>query len=239
MYTLLVNHDHSVIATNKTTIMQRSKLVDTIQVLVPKIYDDIDMTGAVVRLEYLTPGNTYRFQLLTLNNPGYKNDYLQYLIKGDTDITAEAGDLNCRLSFYLLEQVDGKEILQRVRETLNFKLPITPASAWSMQIPDDVLDPLSQLILAQMAVNKETEALARQLYDDGAKDIQIDEISNKIKLLARSGQIGEGLDVDTLARKIADIILAPDLDGTEDGVTYLDEIPASADAANLDELLKK
>ena len=45
--------------------------------------------------------------------------------------------------------------------------------------------------------------------------------------------------MDTLARKIADIILAPDLDGTEDGVTYLDEIPASADAANLDELLKK
>lgn len=239
MYTFLVSNNHSVVASNVTTIMQRSKLIDTIQILVPKTYDGIDVSKAVVRLEYLTPSNTYKFQLLTLNNDNYKNDYLQYIIDGDTDITAEAGELDCHLSFFMLEQVDGKEILQRVRETLNFKIPITPAAAWSMQIPDEALDPLAQLILAQMAVNKETEALAQQLYDNSAKDIQIDDIANRLKLVARSGQIGEGVDVDVLAKKIAEIILAPDMDGTQDGVTYLDDIPNDPTVTNLDELLKK
>ena len=42
-----------------------------------------------------------------------------------------------------------------------------------------------------------------------------------------------------LQKKIAEIILAPDMDGTQDGVTYLDDIPNDPTVTNLDELLKK
>lgn len=239
MYTLLVQNDNSVIATTKTTIMQRSKLVDQLQILVPKFYNNINLTDATVKLEYVTPSNNYRFQILKLNNPTYKDDYLQYIIEGDTDITAEAGDVEFHLVFLMLNQVDGREIKQQVRETQNFKIYITPSSAWSLQFPDEFLEPLNQTILAQLAAAKQTEALAQELYDNSAKDIIVDKVANRIKLLARSGQIGEGVDINALAKNIADIILAPDIDGTEDGITYLDEIVSNKNVTNLDELLKK
>lgn len=237
MYTLLVQNDNSVIATVKTAIMQRSKLVDQLQILVPKYYNNIDLTDAAVKLEYVTPSSTYHFQMLTLHNAEYKGDYLQYIVEGDTDITAESGDVEFHLVFLMLNQADGKEITQQVRETQNFKIYITPSSAWSLQFPDEFLEPLNQTILAQLAAARQTEALAQELYDHSTKDIVIDKVANRIKLLARSGQIGEGVDINTLAQDIADIILSPDPDGTGDGITYLDEIPDHA--ANLDKLLEQ
>lgn len=242
MYTLLLKDDHSLVARQKCTIMQRSKLTDSIQILTPKFYNGLDYTSAIVKLEYITPvSNTYNFKILTLKNKTYKDNWLQYIIPGDTDITMEAGELEFHLSFLMMAQVDAKEILQVVRETQPFKIYITPTTAWSLQIPDDALEPLNQTILAALASAKQTETYAKELYDNQAKDLAIDEITNRIKILARSGAIGEGLDIDVLAKKIAEIILAPDLDATQDGITYLDEIPQatqSKNITNLDDLLK-
>ena len=57
MYTFLIQNDNSVIATERQRIMQCSKLVDVLQIIVPKLYNDLEMANYSARLEYLTPIN--------------------------------------------------------------------------------------------------------------------------------------------------------------------------------------
>ena len=57
VYTVLIENDNTVRVTERQRIMQCSKLVDVLQIVVPKVYNDLDISQCVAKLEYLTPIN--------------------------------------------------------------------------------------------------------------------------------------------------------------------------------------
>ena len=55
MYTILVNSDNTLYGSQKSRVMQRSKLVDELRFVVDSVYNGIDMTTATVMMEYVLP----------------------------------------------------------------------------------------------------------------------------------------------------------------------------------------
>ena len=94
MYTFLIQNDNSVIATERQRIMQCSKLVDVLQIIVPKLYNGLEMANYSARLEYLTPINhKHSYVEMEIADADYKTDYLLYKMQIDTNLTAEVGDV--------------------------------------------------------------------------------------------------------------------------------------------------
>ena len=116
MYTILVKDDHSLVATQRERIMQRSKLVNKMHFLVPPKYDGLDMSKTTVCLEYLRPvSREYKSEILTCSEELYK-DYLEYVLPFDTDLTKEAGQLELQLTFTCVDMDADGNVNQYVRK---------------------------------------------------------------------------------------------------------------------------
>lgn len=158
MYTIVLEDNNTLYASQTQRIMQRSKLVDTLTILVPPTYEEIDMTMCTAVLEYVTAGNKYHAEFLNLNEELYKG-YLQYSLPVDTDLTAEAGDVKLQLTFTYVTLDERGRPVQQVRKTGSHTLTITPILAWSDIIPDEALCALDQRIIKMDAQMKALEEM--------------------------------------------------------------------------------
>ena len=136
MYTILIRNTNDAIASNRTRIMQRSKLVDDLHFLVEPIYNDYDMQDFTVTLEYRLPvSHEYRTEILVLSEELYK-EYYEYKLPIDTCITKEPGDVEMLITFSKAEMdADGK-VIQRVRKISPCYLTVIELGALANQLAD-------------------------------------------------------------------------------------------------------
>ena len=167
MYTILVNHNNELIATQKQAIMQHSKLVDELRFLVPPDYDDLDMgTFNSAVLEYVSPvSKTYRTEYLALQQDRYK-ERLVYILPVDTKLTAEAGEIELQITFTKVElNPDNGQPFERVRKTKPYKLNVFPMANWSQFIADEALTALDQRIVQMQAAQEAMNETQQQLMN--------------------------------------------------------------------------
>lgn len=226
MYTILVQDDHSLIATQRERIMQRSKCADTLHFLVPPNYDGMDMSTTTVCLEYLTPvGREYKSEVLTLSEELYK-DHLEYKLPFDTNFTREAGDLQMQLTFTNVSMDADGNINQYVRKTSTALINIVPISAWADIIPDSSLTALDQRMIYISSMIQQMEDINMALADSVPDDLMVKD--GKV-YLSQNGQV--------MANTIGADVLIPrtkDDDGMDDGLIELDEINHNEDDPNCD-----
>ena len=118
MYTVLVQNDNSIIVTERQRIMQNSKLIDALQIIVPKLYNGLEMVNYNVRLEYLTPINhKHGYVEMEVADSDYKTDYLLYTMKIDTNLTTEVGDVQFTMTFIEVSMTDDGTVETPVRKT--------------------------------------------------------------------------------------------------------------------------
>lgn len=220
MYTILVTHNNELIATEKQVIMQYSKLVDELRFLVPSDYGNHDMsTFNAVVLEYLSPiSHKYRVDLLKLQDERYK-EHLQYILPVDTDMTAEAGDVEIHLSFLKVEMDTEGCPFERVRKTQSLKIPICPIENWSQFISDEALTSLDKRIGQMAATQKSIEELQRQIMEHHDNLIDDDNISDKTTYSSK--KIEEFIDKSELDEAIADVESGDYQTITDDMISYL------------------
>lgn len=217
MYVIKLNNDHSLIATNRIRIMQRSKLIDTLCFLVPPTYDNFDMTKTTVCMEYITPiSREYKTKLLTCEELLYK-EHLQYIIPFDTDLTREHGNLEIQLSFVGVSMDDNGKIKQHSRKTEVAYITITPIAAWSDMIPDEQLTVIDQRLI-------KTEAMIQQMFDINMS--LADEMPNT--LLIEDGKLHIGRDGERLVDSRGVDVVLPRvndglIDGKDDGILEIDD----------------
>ena len=164
MYTILVDKNNNLITTEKQTIMQRSKLVDTLCFLTDPLYNAFDMTASTVLLEYVRPvSRKYETEILALSAVRYEG-YLQYHLPVDTKLTSEAGDIELTLSFLYVDlDADGNPV-QRVRKTFPTVIKVHPVSAWADIIPDEALSSIDQRILKTDAQIRALEEMRERRF---------------------------------------------------------------------------
>lgn len=231
MYTLIINNDNSIVATIKTPIMQKSSLVDSIHILVPRMYHGtIDMTDFRVVMEYVLPvSKKYKYFELELNSDNYDESYLEFVVNGSTEFTSEAGDVKFTITFYKLQTNSDGKVEQLVRKTQEGVIHVNPITIWSDLVPDEALTPLDQRLIAleAMAVQyaelqKQHEELLEKYQSQAISDIKVND--NSLHLTSASGQVGDGVAISDLSLIIKQNMAGIDIDGIEDGNVDLDAV---------------
>lgn len=210
MYTILVTQDNRLKVSIKERVMQRSKLVDSFHFLVDPIYKDtIDMTDFTVTMEYILPvSKKYKTETLVLQPELYK-EKLEYCLKFDTGLTAEAGEIELHLTFTMTELSPEGKATQYVRKTSPCTITIVPVAAWSDIIPDEALSALDQKILKMDEQIKALSESAVLLTQDKADNIVLDRDTNEIYLTSNGELLGDKISIDELG----DVIIETEDDG--------------------------
>lgn len=210
MYTILVMDDHSLVATRRERIMQRSKIVDTLRFLVPPTYEGLDMSQMVVCLEYLTPvGRKYETEILVKSTELYK-DHLEYKLPFDTKLTNEPGELELQLTFAEAVMDVNGVISQPVRKTEPTTITITPIAAWADIIPDSALTALDQRLILLNAQMKGLSDLANSINNTRADNIYYDDEEETLQLTSNGVGIGDKISVKDMLDEGVPVV---DLDG--------------------------
>ena len=226
-YTILVNNDNSLMTTRKERIMQRSKLVDDLCFLVPKLYNGLDMSEYTVNLEYLLPcSRKYCSEILRLSDDTYTN-HLKYLLPFDTKFTAEAGTIEAQLTFLKVDLDEEGNDIQRVRKTTTCKIVITPISAWSDIVPDSALTALDERIIKQDAQIRALAELAAAFEGEMVDNLAYDEIEETLQLTANGQGIGDKISIGHVIDKVID-------DELEDGSPIVD-LNSNSDSTSPDD----
>lgn len=191
MYTILINNDNTLEATQKTRIIQRSKLADTFCFFVPAMYNSISMADCTVLLEYLKPvSKEYKTEILTKADEMYK-EHLQYFLPVDTEFTKEAGKLQLQLTFLKAKMEENGTVSQIVRKTAPaYTVEIVPISAWSDIIPDSALTAIDQRLIkmdAQIQAIRDAGEMSDRLHVDG---LAFNKHTNELQLTAEGNKVG-------------------------------------------------
>lgn len=218
MYTILVNPDNTLYGSQKSRVMQRSKLVDNLRFIVEPTYNDIDMTTATVMLEYVLPvSRKYKTVLLVLDDERYNGCYLQYKLPFDTDLTSEAGSLELQLTFAYVEMNYNGVGIQRVRKTSSTTIEIIPITAWSDIVPDDALLSLDDRLIkidAQMrAMNDYLDVIDSNKVDN----LVYDDVNETLQLSSKGVGIGNKVSVRDMLDDGTPVVDLDSDSGTSDG----------------------
>lgn len=205
MYTLLVNENNEIITTVKERIMQRSKLVDNLHILVDPMYKEHDMSTFTVLCEYLSPvSREYNTEILVQSDELYK-EKLEFKLPFDTKMTKEAGKIELQLTFLKVEMDAEGNNVQRVRKAGPATITVIPVAAWSNVIADSTLTAIDQrLIMAEAMINAANDTLA-VMESTKADNIVYDEEVRTIQLTANGQPIGNKISLAGLSSGVISI----------------------------------
>lgn len=201
MYTILMNSDKSLVCTSRTTLYQRDKLVDKLQILIPQTYEDINLSDFTAVLKYVDQGNEVHSEILIQDEELYKESYLRYTLPIDTNLTRFAGDIKICLTFNKVDMEEMKEYSLNTGETT---ITIASLSDYYSFISDKSLSVIDQKV---NELNVKLEAIDKMAttYDETKADnIKLDKDTSEIYLTAHDKQIGDKITINDLGNVIAE-----------------------------------
>ena len=171
MYDILIKNDNSVVVNGwqGLLIMQHSSMIDKLRILVKKSYNEEyqDMSEFTAVMEYLLPRTKkYKMEVLerqeepVVSDSGATpevvdkyEDYYKYTIPINSELTAEAGDVEIQFTFAKKGTDnyggDGEDI---IRKTGKAKITITPITEWAdirndvfQKELDDIITPIPSI----------------------------------------------------------------------------------------------
>lgn len=199
MYTILLNETNELITSIRERIMQRSKLVDSLHILVDPIYKEMDMSDFLVTMEYILPiSREYKTEILEKSEELYKGK-LEYKLPFDTCLTKEHGKIEIQLTFTKLELTPDGDSIQYVRKTSPTTITIVPIAAWSDIIADDALTALDQRILQTQAMIEAVNDMNEYLDEVKADNIIFNNEDRYLQLTSNGKPIGDKIKINITA----------------------------------------
>lgn len=205
MYTILLNESNELIHTVREVIMQRSKLVDGLRILTHQYYKDIDMKDFTVMMRYVLPiSKEYNTMILQQSTELYQDEYLEYHLPIDTDLTRHAGDIEFYLTFTKTEENPEApdQLIQRVRKSQTSTIHITAISDWDQIIPDSALEAIDQRLVKTDIQIAELDKLAQESYEKQVDNLVLDD--DGIALSAHGSKVGDSIDISDIGTAISE-----------------------------------
>lgn len=171
MMNLLMREDKTIRLTNIVPIYQYDSLMNPLRVLVPKFYEDIDLSEFNVVLTYMLPDETIGSQTLVLDEEPYNDDYISYGITIDTTLTSISGYVCLKLTFTKVETVNESDRVYMLTTQI-CKLPIYN--------PDEMTGSIDESDLARLEA--QIADINQRLNIEAAKVSNIDENGIRIVL---------------------------------------------------------
>lgn len=237
MYTLRITDDNNVITTVKESLMEKSNCVNSIQIIINKLYkEQIDMTDTTAYMKYVFPVTKKIKMTQLIADTTTDESHILYTIPVTANISAEPGDIGVSFTFLkLVHDEESDTTTSYVRKTESGLIHITKLAQFDSYEPSEMLTELDQRILALMATAEDIKKLGQATYDNMPIDMKLDSEAKKLTLVNANGNTGEGIGIADLSDSIAKELTGTDPDGTQDGVTHIDKVTG---VQSLDELLK-
>lgn len=185
MYTILMRNDKSLIATNRTTIYQREKLVDKLEFLIPYQYADLDIRDCMIVLKYVDQGNIAQSESLTKDDDLYKDNYVRCVLPVNTKITKFAGNLTLRLTFIKVNENSESDVVMHSGETT---LTVNPLKDMYAHVTDESLEILDKQMIEMKAMLDAANALNEAIDKEKADDLSYE--NNTLQLVSNGVKIG-------------------------------------------------
>lgn len=185
-----MNDDKSLTATVVTTLYQREKLADKIQILIPPNYGELDLSEFTATLKYVNQANVPHAEILKKDAELYK-EHIRYVLPVDTELTQYAGDITIRLTFTKTDMEVRKVFVVHTGELV---IKISSLKDYYSFVPDESLEFVDQIV---SDLQNKIEALDKvaDIYDKTKADnIQIKN-GNEIQLLSNKVPIGDKITV--------------------------------------------
>ena len=94
MYTLRITDDNNVITTVKESLMEKSNCVNSIQIIINKLYkEQIDMTDTTAYMKYVLPVTKKIKMTQLIADTTTDESHILYTIPVTANISAEPGDI--------------------------------------------------------------------------------------------------------------------------------------------------
>lgn len=237
MYTLRITDDNNVITTVKESLMEKSNCVDSIQIIINKLYkEQIDMTDTTAYMKYVLPVTKKIKMTQLIADTTTDESHILYTIPVTANISAEPGDIEVSFTFLkLVHDEESDTTTSYVRKTESGLIHITKLAQFDSYEPSEMLTELDQRILALMATAEDIKKLGQATYDNMPIDMKLDSEAKKLTLVNANGNTGDGVGIADLSDSIAKELTGTDPDGTQDGITHIDKVTG---VQSLDELLK-
>lgn len=237
MYTLRITDDNNVITTVKESLMEKSNCVNSIQIIINKLYkEQIDMTDTTAYMKYVLPVTKKIKMTQLIADTTTDESHILYTIPVTANISAEPGDIEVSFTFLkLVHDEESDTTTSYVRKTESGLIHITKLAQFDSYEPSEMLTELDQRILALMATAEDIKKLGQATYDNMPIDMKLDSEAKKLTLVNANGNTGDGVGIADLSDSIAKELTGTDPDGTQDGVTHIDKVTG---IQSLDELLK-
>lgn len=237
MYTLRITDDNNVITTVKESLMEKSNCVNSIQIIINKLYkEQIDMTDTTAYMKYVLPVTKKIKMTQLIADTTTDESHILYTIPVTANISAEPGDIEVSFTFLkLVHNEESDTTTSYVRKTESGLIHITKLAQFDSYEPSEMLTELDQRILAFMATAEDIKKLGQATYDNMPIDMKLDSEAKKLTLVNANGNTGDGVGIAELSDSIAKELTGTDPDGIQDGVTHIDKVTG---VQSLDELLK-
>lgn len=237
MYTLRITDDNNVITTVKESLMEKSNCVNSIQIIINKLYkEQINMTDTTAYMKYVLPVTKKIKMTQLIADTTTDESHILYTIPVTANISAEPGDIEVSFTFLkLVHDEESDTTTSYVRKTESGLIHITKLAQFDSYEPSEMLTELDQRILAFMATAEDIKKLGQATYDNMPIDMKLDSEAKKLTLVNANGNTGDGVGIADLSDSIAKELTGTDPDGTQDGITHIDKVTG---VQSLDELLK-
>ena len=137
-----MNDDKSLTATVVTTLYQREKLADKIQILIPPNYGELGLSEFTATLKYVDQANVPHAEILKKDAELYK-EHIRYVLPVDTELTQYAGDITIRLTFTKTDMEARKVFVVHTGELV---IKISPLKDYYSFVPDESLEFVDQIV---------------------------------------------------------------------------------------------
>ena len=214
---ILFKEDKELTQTRRIRIYQREKLADRAYFLIPKTYNDFDLTDDwTVTLQYIQVDGTVMAEILKRNPEDYEDKdgnatHMVYQLDINTKITAQAGDIQAKLSLTHTDfeaQTDDPSVdpepIVRVIESGETTITILALRDYYSAASDASLSVIDQKILELDQKAQEIEAIAEQLVETSIDDITLDTENQSLYLSEKGNKVGEGILLNDLGDALAE-----------------------------------
>lgn len=185
-----MNDDKSLTATVVTTLYQREKLADKIQILIPPNYGELDLSEFTATLKYVDQANVPHAEILKKDAELYK-DHIRYVLPVDTELTQYAGDITIRLTFTKTDMEVKKVFVVHTGELV---IKISTLKDYYSFVPDESLEFVDQIVSDLQNKISALDKIA-DIYDKTKADnIQIKN-GKTLQLLSNHIPIGDEVTV--------------------------------------------
>lgn len=171
MHTIKMDNDKNLFTSVRTNIFQKENMVDKIQFLIPKGFNELGLENYIALLKYVDPNGNFQSEVLTVDTETFEN-YLKYELPVTTKLTQVAGTITFRITFILYENEDVVDKMETNSTTL------------TILKPDGFSD----------YVNFEDIKAIQEQLGKMPTDLEIDE-SDNLHLVHNDEKIGEGVEI--------------------------------------------